>query len=247
MQNSDGSCFEYKLIGTGEQSIVFLNGFRMKFDTWDKVYTNIAKKHRVLLFNRYGVGRSIKANKKQVGDEVVNKIHEFLFKLEVKPPYLLVAHSLGGIYANLYSRTYPNNVSGVVFVDAPHPSEIVEQRKFKPPMVVRAINEGIKSIEKLFDKFKYSEDECIEETVSQIQNAGSFPSVPIAVISGKKKMPLVPQDAFNTHLCYQTELLKLSKLSKQYICKNSGHFPQITEPEIVVNTILELAYEAKNS
>ena len=34
------------------------------------------------------------------------------------------------------------------------------------------------SIEKKYDKFQYSEDECINETVIKIENAGLFPSVP---------------------------------------------------------------------
>jgi len=149
------------------------------------------------------------------------------------------------ITPNLYARTYPNNVSGVVLIDAPHPSEIAEQRCFKAPLILRMINEGVKRIEKMFDKFKYSEDECIEETVSQIENSVSFPNLPVAVLSGTKKMPFVPQAAFENHLRYQAELLYLSNNSKQYICCESGHFPQITEPEIVINTIIETAGEAK--
>jgi len=184
---------------------------------------------------------------KQTGDVVVSDVHELLSRLEMKAPYLFVAHSLGGIYANLYARTYPNEVSGAVFVDAPHPSEIIEQRGFKPPWILGTINEGIKAIEKIFDEFKYSEDECMDETLSQIQSSGPFPNIPVAVVSGKKKMPFVPQAAFDTHLLFQTKLLELSDHSKQYVCNNSGHFPQITEPEIVVNAILETACAIEQS
>jgi len=101
VQRNNDVPFEYKIIGTGEQSIVFLNGFRMKFDSWEKVYTNVGKNHCVILFNRRGVGSSIKATTKQTGNVVVNEMHKFLCKLEIKSPYLLVAHSLGGVYANL--------------------------------------------------------------------------------------------------------------------------------------------------
>ncbi len=247
VQNIDDGQFEYNLIGNGKQNVVFINGFRMKFDSWNKVYPNIAENYSVLLFNRHGVGSSSKATIKQTGNVVVNEIHTFLSKLEIKPPYLFVAHSLGGIYANLFIRTYPNEVSGVVFVDAPHPSEIVELRAFRSPLILRAINEGIKSIERMFDKFKYSEDECIEETVSQIQGAGSFPNVPVTVLSGTKKMPFVPPEAFDIHLRYQRKLLVLSKHSRQYFCNKSSHFPQITEPEIVIEAIMETAGEVKNS
>ncbi len=238
--------FEYSLIGTGSKTIVFFNGFRMKFDTWDKVFTNIPENNKIILFNRLGVGSSSKATKKQTGSVVVNEIHRFLTNLEIQPPYLLVAHSLGGIYANLYARTFPNDVSGIVFVDAPHPSEILEQRKFKPPMILQVLLNGIKKFEKLFDKYRYSEDECIEETILQIQNANPFPNIPVTVITGTKKMPFVPQEAFKTHLHYQNKLLILSEYSRQYKCNESGHFPQITEPEIVVNAIIEITQKISN-
>lgn len=235
--------FEYRKIGAGERSIIFLNGFRMKYDSWGDVYNNLPEGYSILLFNRLGVGSSSKARVRQTGSVVVNDVHGFLSRLEMKAPYLFVAHSLGGIYANLYARTYPNEVSGVVFVDAPHPSEVIEQHAFRPPLILDAINEGVKNIEKIFDKFKYSEDECIDETISQIQASGLFPNVPVAIVTGKKKMPFVPQAAFDTHLAFQMELLELSARSKHYLCNNSGHFPQVTEPEIVVEAIIDTVDE----
>ncbi len=245
MKNIKENHFEYSLIGTGEQSIVFLNGFRMKFDSWDKVCVNIPADYQLLLFNRSGVGASNRAKTRQTGNVIVNELHEFLSSLDIKPPHLLVAHSLGGIYANLYARNFPDDVAGVVFVDTPHPSEIYEQRRFKAPIILRAINEGLKRIEKWFDEFKYSEDECIEETVLQIESAGPFPNIPVAVVTGIKKMPFVPQAAFDTHLHYQEKLLELTAHCRQYRCSGSGHFPQITEPLIVAKAIYETANDAK--
>jgi len=239
--------FEYKLTGSGDVNVVFINGFRTKLDSWEQVYPVISKTNKVLLFNRYGVGKSSKATQEQTGEIVVGEIHNFFSKLKMQPPFLFVAHSLGGIFANLYARTYPDEISGVVFVDAPHPLEISEQKKHKPPYILLAINEGIKSIEKLFDKLKYSEDECIEDTVHQIQKAGPFPNIPLAVVSGAKKMPFVPKKAFDVHLYYQSELLKLSDRSKHYLCNESGHFPQVTEPEILISAIIDTANETKSS
>ncbi|MCG8428496.1 MAG: alpha/beta hydrolase [Chromatiales bacterium] len=247
MPKVDSSHLEYKRIGSGGANVVFLNGFRMNFESWDKVYPEVATNHNVLLFNRRGVGSSPKATVVQTGHGIVEEIRALLSRLALDPPYLFVGHSLGGIFANLYARLYPDEVLGVVFVDAPHPLEIAEQKKHKPPLIVRTLNEGVKAIEKLFDKFKYSEDECIEQSVFQIQNAASFPNVPVAVVSGTKKMPFVPETAFEVHQHYQTKLLDLSSHSKRYLCENSGHFPQITEPDKVALAILATLSDALRS
>lgn len=230
---------ECQCIGDGTPPVVFFNGFRMRFNSWSAVYANLELENSVVLFNRRGVGASAKASEEQDGLTVIGEIRALLSSLNMSPPYVFVAHSLGGIYANLYARTYPDEVAGMVFVDAPHPEEVVEQRENAPPFVVNFINEGVKALEKLFDKLKYSEDENIVKTIEQIAAAGHFPDIPVAVLSGTRKMPFVPEKSFRLHQHYQDELMKLSTKSTRYICNKSGHFPQITEPERVVEAIQE--------
>lgn len=241
---------EYRLIGCGEVSVIFLNGFRMHFDSWDQVYPRVSDANNVLLFNRASVGLSSKARVPQTGELVVDSLRYTASQAGLKPPYVLVAHSLGGLFANLYARMFPAEVSGVVFVEAPHPLEILEQKKLKSPLLLSAINDGIKRIEKLFDRYKFSEDECIYETIHQLEAAGSFPNVPISVVTGGRRMPIVPQRAFDIHTQFQLKLLELSCHSKQFVCEQSGHFPQVTESHIVVAAIehtLSLARNAKKN
>ncbi len=35
----------------------------------------------------------------------------------VRPPYVLVAHSLGGLFSRLYAQLHPGQVAGLVLVD----------------------------------------------------------------------------------------------------------------------------------
>jgi pimeloyl-ACP methyl ester carboxylesterase len=181
--NTNDIELEYKLTGTGTNTVIFLNGFRMNFETWGKVSSDISVGHSVLVFNRRGIGKSSKATSEQTGEVIIKEIHSLISKVNIATPYLLVAHSFGGVLANLYARTYPNDILGLVFVDATHPSEIDEHKANGPPFIIKFINDFLKSIEKKFDKFKYSEVECISETVIQIENSGPFPSVPVAIIS----------------------------------------------------------------
>ena len=47
-------------------------------------------------------------------------LHTLLDRAGIAPPYVLVGHSLGGIYAREFARRYPDDVAGLVFVDSTH-------------------------------------------------------------------------------------------------------------------------------
>jgi pimeloyl-ACP methyl ester carboxylesterase len=50
----------------------------------------------------------------------VDDLHRLLLAAHVKPPYILVGHSLGGMNIKLYAETYTSQIAGLVFVDASH-------------------------------------------------------------------------------------------------------------------------------
>jgi pimeloyl-ACP methyl ester carboxylesterase len=231
--------FEYFLSSNHEnkENILFLNGFRMKMNSWDTIFPDIETLGNVLLYNRLGVGASSKAQEDQDGKRVVEDLRDLVQHLQLNPPYVLVAHSLGGIFANLFARMCPDEIKAVIFVESSNPLEIIEQKKFKPPVILDLLNSALQKIEKTFDPYTFSEDEVIEQSLFQIEQAPSFPNIHLSVISGMQKMPFVPKKSFEIHVKYQYRLLDLSKHSRHYLAHKSGHFPQITEPEIIVDAI----------
>lgn len=239
------SGFEYRLKGPELPNIVFFNGFRMHFNSWQDVELKCNDDLNLLFFNRLGIGHSLKATEDQSGEVVTDAIYRLLMELNPKAPWLIVAHSLGGLYANLFARRHPSCIRGILFVESAHPNEIADRLRFEPPKWVTHLNNGIKRIEKVFDRYKFSEDECIRQTVAAIEDAQDFPNIPITVITGTKKLPFVPTEAHTCHLARQQELLTLSENSTSVIASSSGHFPQVTEPEIVVAALNELLTRSK--
>jgi pimeloyl-ACP methyl ester carboxylesterase len=237
---------EYSLKGKSNRSIVFVNGFRIPLQNWDRLYPEIENFGKTLVYNRLGTGNSSKATSDQTGRIVVETLRALLKAINHSPPYILVGHSLGGIFINLYARLYPEEVGAIVFVDASHPDEPKKQSEFQKQTFWHTMNNGLKSVERVFDKYKYSEDEKIDETINQITNAGNFPQIPVAVVSGTQKMPFVPKRNFEIHLQCQKELVALTSNSKVYIAEQSGHFPQRTEPEIVLRAIQEIVESLRN-
>lgn len=228
---------EFSLQGDLTPPLVFLNGFRMPKSSWGKLIGLLPATRQTLLYNRAGVGLTPKAKAAQTAQQVITDLRCLLDQLQLQPPYILVAHSLGGIFANYFVRQYPQEIAGMILLEASHPEEIIAQRQFSPPALLNWINNAVKSIEKIGNPYKYSEDEVIDESLIQITHAGSFPEIPVCVISGTQKLPLVPVASFELHCKYQRELLQLSPLTEYHSLENSGHFPQLSEPETVAAII----------
>lgn len=234
---------EFFVCGSNEPAVVFINGFRMQLSNWSRVIDDLVKKDsavKLVSFNRPSIGKSSKATTNQHGNAVVNDMENTLTAIGITGPVILVAHSLGGIFANLYARQYPENVAGVIFVDAPAPEEILEHKKQRVPVFLSILNDGLKYFEKIFNPYKFSEDEEINTTIEQLNEAKPFPHIPITIITGTKKMPFVPESAMELHQKYQKELLALSPLSQHIHANSSGHFPQIDEPELVSEAIRDM-------
>ena len=52
--------------------------------------------------------------------DIVADLHALLSAAALPGPYVLVGHSFGGLVVRLYAATYPDEVAGLVFVDAVH-------------------------------------------------------------------------------------------------------------------------------
>jgi len=104
-------------MGTGSPTVIFESGNADNSLTWSTVAPVIAQKTRVCTYDRAGHGWSQTNDKPYSLKNNVHNVHTLLGNAGVKPPYLLVAHSMGGIYVRNYYQKYPNEVVGMVLVD----------------------------------------------------------------------------------------------------------------------------------
>jgi pimeloyl-ACP methyl ester carboxylesterase len=234
LETSKGK-IEYHLSGSGKPVIVLINGGSGPIEGWMKILPDISETSTVLSYNRLGVGGSDKPKEAQDGRTIIQTLREALEILGVEPPYVLVGHSLGGLYANLFARLYPNEVAGMVFLEASHPKDLaLNQSQGK---TVKAINHMLSVFDSFSSHKQYNEVNFVKETVNQIQQEDSFPDIPVYVITGGKENRMVPADVRHKRLAHQLEYLSLASNSKHIVAEKSGHFPQLTDPQIVIETI----------
>ena len=118
-----GATIEYIASGTSPPTIVLVNGAGGPLDGWSRVFGPLLRYGMVVAYNRPGIGRSSRPTEPQTGALIVGTLRDLLTAIEAPPPYLLLGHSLGGLYVQLFARRLPEDVCGVVLVEAAHPDD----------------------------------------------------------------------------------------------------------------------------
>lgn len=123
---------EYAVAGAGTPAVVLINGAGGPLAGWGALFNELAAGTRVVAYNRPGIGRSAAPDRAQEGAAVVAALRDLLAAVGVAPPYLLVGHSLGGLYLQLFARLHPDEVAGLLLIDSSHPSQMADVRG-RPP------------------------------------------------------------------------------------------------------------------
>ena len=115
--------------GTGSPTVVFESGLDMSGSlSWYGVHDSIARTTRACAYSRAGIMWSDPTPGAQTGKDVAYDLHAALERAGERTPYVLVAHSLGGPYAMIYTKYFGGDVAGLVFVDASHPDQVTRTR-----------------------------------------------------------------------------------------------------------------------
>jgi pimeloyl-ACP methyl ester carboxylesterase len=129
--------FKLHLYCTGEGSpTVILDAMGPGWSVyWSEVQPEIAKITRVCSYDRAGFGWSDAGRLPRIGRRMAGELHQLLTNGGISGPYVLVGHSLGGFVVRLYRQAHPNDVVGIVLVDAGHERQFdqVEFMRFVSP------------------------------------------------------------------------------------------------------------------
>jgi pimeloyl-ACP methyl ester carboxylesterase len=106
--------------GKGSPVVILENGLGDNFSDWALVQPTVAKFARVCSYDRAYDGFSDAGPIPITMHQQVYELHKLLNAAQLRPPYILVGHSYGGILARLYKSIYPSKVTGLVFVDSTH-------------------------------------------------------------------------------------------------------------------------------
>ena len=117
----------YQISGNLSQTVlVFIHGLGLNKDMWRYQIYEFKTKYRILTYDLFGHGLSLRSNKKPSLSIFTQQLHELLNDLKVSKVVIL-GFSLGGMIARHFSKTYPSMVGGLVIMNSPHKRSVAAQ------------------------------------------------------------------------------------------------------------------------
>lgn len=258
--------------GTGSPTVILDAGIGDWSTHWTAVQNLLKADTRVCSYDRAGYGWSEPGPRPRDSSRIAGELHSLLDKARIDPPYILVGHSFGGFNMRLFASTYPDEVAGLVLVDASHQGSLTLQRnpdgsipstgmsgnqlmaiqptneedlKF-PAEAQAAIHDNLLHTKSMVTA--RSEFRSLGFSVQELKQSAPLGHLPLIVLTRGKRV--WPDDAIGNAKeknwqDEQAELVKLSYNSSQRIALNSGHHIHLDEPKVVADAIRDLTIMAR--
>ena len=204
------------------------------------------------------VSRSDAIAQPRTAPEVVAELHALLQAAAIPGPYVLAAHSLGGLFARLYASTYPDEVVGLVLVDAyserletlmtpEHWAALVRlNQEFGTDTVIPIPGYGD------VETFDYGADNAV---VREAVAASPLRPMPLAVLAHGRpfacrrrpradgftsaELEAIPAGEFE-------DLATLVPQARFFVATESGHDIHQDQPELVIEAIRQVVEGVRN-
>ncbi len=263
--------------GAGSPTVVLVSGYRASGHYWtddllhpdvprEMVLPGVAEATRVCTYDRPGtyaplgdedvISRSDAIAQPRHAPDAVEELHTLLQAAEVPGPYVLVGHSLGGFFARLYASTYPDEVVGLVLVDA-YTELLEDQMSPEEWRSVVTMNQGMGTDTDIsipdygdVETFGFGADNAF---VRGAIAASPLRPMPLFVLAHGKSFTLpadtpgVTGDEFEAFVRASNQAkIALVPQARYTIADQSGHDIHQDQPEIVIEAVRQVVAGVRN-
>ncbi len=240
MTRLDGGTIAIYRSGIGHPTVVLQSGLGDGKSTWSSIVERLGNWESVFAYDRPGYGESEKSENPRDPCRIAEELHDLLHASAVPPPYLLVGHSLGGLYQYAFAQLYPQEVAGLLLLDPTHPQHWKRMQKDASVQaaamrIMRAAVFG-SAMRREFD----GQDKCEDRPESQPP-----PSCPVRLLT-RTRFADTERGGFERMLrSLEVDWQRLLGAQPIERVPNSGRYIHRDKPEVVIAAIRELLAEAR--
>jgi pimeloyl-ACP methyl ester carboxylesterase len=243
--------------GSGSPTVILEAGAGGGANAWTKVQPEVATFARVCSYDRANIpgGASDPAPKPRTAGDVVADLHAALTAAAVPGPFVMVGHSDGGLFVRLYASRYPDEVVGMVLVDA-----VSEELDASGLVLLKELlaQDEWRGYQAALDQQAHApflarvDDEQVDIAASSAEMRATLADSPIRPMplfvlthgvpdpSSPGEPPAFAQAKERVWQELQQQLARLVPNAKHLIVRDSGHIIQEEQPDIVIDAIRQV-------
>ena len=247
----DAEGYNLYVLDEGEgMPVVFVSDLGEDLRVWDYVQHDVQAFARAISYSRSGLGYSDALPPSRQPERrpsyIAEELRTLLQNLEAEPPYILVAHGLGAVFARAFTGQYPGAVAGLVLVAPVHEGEGQRLGAMDEDSMDRYIS-GKSMLYGLASDTERGEFEIYRDMMETgaFSGAGALPDIPVVVLTSLQT-PETPRWVGETEAGIRAkaelreELLDGITWSRHVQTRRSGTWFHREAPDFVVEAIRDV-------
>lgn len=231
----DSDAAAYVRLGHGSPAVVLQAGFGDGKKVWAAVANDLARDQTIFAYDRPGHGGNPPSETPRDPCTIATELRSQLAAAGLQPPYVLVGHSLGGLYQYVYARLYPSEVAGLVLLDPTHPRHW-ETMQRESPASARMIKVMSTVAFGETDRREFDAQATCLERLDTSRPLG----VPTRLLVSGRFKPMEKGDFETMVKRLRQDWLRLTQAARVETIHDSGHYIQKDSPEDVVLAVRAL-------
>lgn len=227
----DGHRVAYQVLGNGKPVVVMISGLGDDMSSFRDVAAEIAEVATVIIYDRAGYGESGAVMGPRDAQAAERELSGLLAQIGVSGPYMLVGHSVGGLFAEYYAVMHPGEVEGLILEDS-RPADFTRRCEAAgvgmctaPELAVRFMPNGAQG-----------EFAALSQTIAQVEAAGPVQGRDVLVLSRSVE----PNAAGFDRIWFvaQDDLALRYPGSRHLVASRSGHYVHHDQAQWFVSSII---------
>lgn len=228
-------------------TVVFEAGYNGSAHQWAFAQTALSEHTLTVSYSRAGQGSSQPSPDPRTFVNQMRELYTALQNAEVPGPYLFVGHSSGGLKARVFADEYPQQVAGMVFVDASHENQGQLLMNYLTDEALAMLPAphfvGDESLQTLLAESAYVRTQVDDARLGEL---------PLTVLSSNNLGYLDIRDgaqalAEQQWVSLQQELATLSDYSRMKVdwSGRAGHYLHLEKPHWTTSAIINTLYHPR--